>query len=163
MVLVFGINKEKDKQRPLDDNIAKKKVKDAKFNGKKSTKDEYTGEKIFYGNKADSKYKHPSNKLCNVDHVVPLNKIDKKYPNLSDEQKKKIANNKNNLVVSNASLNCSKKDKSNIEYVAGKFMKGTPVDSKTAANMIKKQVKADATVNYEAAKMQMKNIFEKNK
>lgn len=50
--------------RDIDDLNKRKKYKLARFNGKQSIKDDYTGERIFSGNAANAIHKHPISKTC---------------------------------------------------------------------------------------------------
>lgn len=67
--------------RPIDDTSKRNRYRDDKFGGKKSVTDEYTGERIFYGNAKEAIHRHPTAKTTDGDHVTPLNVIEKRYPN----------------------------------------------------------------------------------
>ena len=106
--------------RELDDVTNRKKYKEEKFNGKRSMKDEYTGERIFIGNAKDAKYKHSS--TADSDHVTSIEVVKKRYKDLKPEQQKKIVNNeKYNYAMTDASLNRSKGSLENHEYLARKL------------------------------------------
>ena len=75
--------------RELDDITNRKKYKEEKFNGKRSMKDEYTGERIFIGNAKDAKYKHSS--TADSDHITSIDVVKKRYADLKPEQQKKLA------------------------------------------------------------------------
>lgn len=113
--------------RQIDDSYhriaADASYKNQKFNGKKSTTDVYTGEKIFYGNSEDAKHLHPLEKTADVDHVTPIAVVKERYGDLSIEQQRKIANNQNyNYAMTNSKLNRHEKNAlENHEYIANKI------------------------------------------
>lgn len=109
--------------RELDDVYnritAKDSYKNRKFEDKKSIIDDYTGERIFYGNNNNAKKVHSLDKTTDIDHVTPIAKVKNRYSDLTIEQQKKLANNeKYNYAVTNSKLNrIDKNALENHEYV----------------------------------------------
>ncbi len=85
--------------REIDNNTSKYRYRNTMLDGKKSTKDEYTGERIFIDQS------HSMRKRANVDHVTPIAVIKERYKDLSVEQLRELANSKSNYAVTNARLN----------------------------------------------------------
>ena len=162
-------------KRELDDIANRKKYKEEKFNGKRSMKDEYTGERIFYGNAKDAKYKHSS--TADSDHVTSIEVVKKRYGDLKPEQQKKLANNeKYNYAMTDASLNRSKGGLENHEYLARKLKRAkTAYQSgekdkakqeikeftKQAPKMLSKEVKSRTGMAIEGNKYRVQNVSEK--
>lgn len=96
------------------------------FEGKRSVTDEYTGERIFYGNQSNARHLHGLDKTADVDHVTPIAKIRERYGDLSVEQQRKLANNERyNYAMTNSKLNRIEKNSlENHEYLAGKAKSG---------------------------------------
>ena len=147
-----------------------------RFDGKKSTKDEYTGKTIF----SDST-KHTMESSADVDHVVPLCVIRKEYSDLTKDQQKILANIEANYVVTNSSLNrnkaTGKNSLENHEYVVkngkrvatkakdlidkGEYIKAKNVVdeyAKTSGNMLGKEAKAQANIKAHAAGFRAENM-----
>lgn len=156
---IMDKNKEEKYQRKIIDNInQRKEYKDQIFNGKKSTFDEYSGEKIYYGNSKSALRKHKISRTTDVDHVTPLHKIqeNKLASGLSDETIRKIANDPKNLRLTNSSRNRSKGDKTNIEYLHKQWQNGRPENIKTTYTMTKAQVQSEAFIQSHLATEQVK-------
>ena len=85
--------------REIDNNTSKYRYRNTMLDGKKSTKDEYTGERIFIDQS------HSMRKRANVDHVTPIAVIKERYKDLSVEQLRELANSKSNYAVTNSRLN----------------------------------------------------------
>lgn len=105
---------------------SKNSYKNRRFSDKKSIIDDYTGERIFYGNDNDACYTHPLNKTADIDHITPIAKVRERYSNLTIEQQKTLANNeKYNYAVTNSELNrnsrTGKNALENHEYLNKKF------------------------------------------
>ena len=109
--------------RDIDDPSKRKKYKEKKFNGKKSTQDEYSKKKIYKQNKPNAKRKHSTSTLSEVDHVVTLSTIKTRYADLTPEQQKKIANMYTNYALTNTHLNRSKRNLENHEYIERELKK----------------------------------------
>lgn len=113
--------------RQIDDPYhrinAKDSYKNKVFNGKKTSVDAYTGEKIYYGNAPDAKRLHGIDRTADVDHVTPIAKVKERYGDLSIEQQRKIANNPEyNYAMTNSELNRHGKNAlENHEYLKKKL------------------------------------------
>lgn len=96
--------------RQIDDPYhrinAKNSYKNQVFDGKKTTKDAYTGKDIYYGNASEAKRVHGIDRTADVDHITPIAKVKKRYGDLPVEQQRKLANNPNyNYAMTNSKLN----------------------------------------------------------
>lgn len=138
--------------REIDDLSKRAAYKKERFGDKKSTIDDYTGKRIFAGNKQDSVKKHPTTKTTDVDHVVPIDVVEKKYPFLTPEEQKEIVNNQHNLAVTNSKLNRSKGNSTNQEYLYRQLKKGKPESLETSMNMLEKGAEGSISVQCGAAK-----------
>lgn len=176
--------KQKIERNQIDDiykrNNAKDSYKNRTFAGKRSTWDEYTGERIFY----DSKF-HINQKQSNIDHIIPIDELRRRYGDeLAIEQLRELANDDANLANTNAALNKAKGGKSNIDYLWDKYtedakytfnnlsgkklfdVKAAKLDSPdltTSANMVSKQVSAEVKVRAKAAQYKLQNTLDKGK
>lgn len=104
------------------------------FDGKQSITDDYTGERIFYGNKVNTQRKHGLDKVADVDHVTPIAKIKQRYGDLTIEQQRKLANNESNYAMTNARTNRIEKNAlENHEYLIKKAE--SSMDSLLAGNL----------------------------
>ena len=149
--------------REIDDVQKRKIYKEKKFGDKKSVIDAYTGERIFKGNSRDSNYKHPTDKTTDIDHITPIDVVEKRYGHLPKEQQQKLANREYNYAVTNSKLNRSKGKLENHEYLLKKLKKGEPENLKTSLNMLKKEVfDSSIPMNLEASAMMVENTLEKN-
>lgn len=151
----------KQVDNPYFRNIKKGGPKDLAFKNKQSAVDGYTQEKIYKSstgvNNSETRV-HSTQKTSNVDHVIPVEKIIKRWQGkLTAEQMRSLAQDKNNLVVTNESLNKAKNAMNNAEYIVDKIKKGEPLPAKTAKNMIKKQIKAEISTNTKAVKYMAQN------
>ena len=98
---------------------AKDSYKNTQFDHKRTTTDVYTGEKIFYGNRNESLYQHPLEKVADIDHITPIAVIKDRYGDLSIEQQRIIANSTYNYAITNAQINrIGKNSLENHEYIA---------------------------------------------
>jgi len=136
-------------KRPLDNpykrNYSKNSYKNRIFNLKRTTVDEYTGNKVHYTQTG----RLPTSRVSQTDHIVPLDNLKIRYKNskiFTLEEVMEAANDDHNLAITNQHLNTSKGSQSNIEYVFVKLRKGEPVDPTQAYNMIKKQVQSEMTM-----------------
>ena len=143
--------------RELDDVYIRQLYKDAMFDGKKTTIDEYTGEKIYYGNKKDAIRKHSVSKTSDIDHIVPIDVVKRLYPDLSPDQQRLLVNNLRNYAITNSSLNRKKGGFENHEYLLKQLLSGEPEDIKTTINMIVKEIDSHAVMGFEAAEMRIYN------
>lgn len=116
--------------RELDDVYkrisSQNSYKNRVFDGKRSITDEYTGERIFYGNSSDAEHLHGLNKTADVDHITPIAKIKERYGDLEIEQQRKLANNEQyNYAMTNSELNrIGKNSSENHVYLAEKAKSG---------------------------------------
>ena len=149
--------------RETDDIAKRKKYRSERFAGKKSTKDEYTGERIFSGNKKDALRKHPTSKTTDDDHITPLKVIDQRFSNLSSEQKKELANRTYNLALTNSKLNRSKGGMENHEYLLKQIKKGESENLQTTARMLSKEVGSRTLLRADATKMSVDNAVRDSK
>ena len=149
--------------RDFDDVYKRNKMRDETLGGKKGMRDEYTGDKIFKQTARNSPYKHPVSKTIDGDHITSGSNIEKRYKDLSPQQRKEMANDRSNIAYTNSSLNRSKGDRSNMEYLADKVKRGEHINPKTGMNMVGKQIKSEVTLEAKAAKYRMNNMFDKRK
>lgn len=111
-------------RKEYEDPKQKEKYRISKANGgtNKTIEDEYSTGRVYLRQKdADRRnYRQPEEHRSNVDHVVPLHV---KYQELKDNyalsksEIKELLNSEANLAITNASLNKSKSDTTNSEYV----------------------------------------------
>ena len=144
----------KDIDDPYRRNLAKDSYRMRAFGDKRSTADEYSGERIFISiKKKDSIPHHVTSKKAQVDHVVPIDTLIKenaqaiKKGYLTKEELREIANNDNNLAVTSHRINESKKQKSNFEYLVYKMKKGEPENITTTVNMLAAQARSRAYID----------------
>ena len=146
--------------REIDDISKRRKARERKFNGKRTTIDDYTKKKIHWGNKPNSKYKFSTSLTTDDDHVIPVKKVNKVYFDLSEEQRKKLANRDYNLAFVNSRLNRSKGELSNHEYLFRQIVKREPEDVTTTVNMLEREAKASVLMNAEATSMRVENVVD---
>jgi hypothetical protein len=145
--------------REIDDVYKRKKYKEQQYGDKKSRIDDYTGERVFMGNERDAKYKHPTNKTSDTDHITPIGVVEERYKWLSKEQKQTLVNNeKHNYATTNSKLNRSKGDLENREYLIRQIKKGEPENLKTSATMLANEVDSRVHMDAEATTMYAKNV-----
>jgi len=126
--------------------------KNRSFIGKRTTMDEYTGEKLYYSSKgitakSEQSRHFTTKKTANVDHIVPIDQMISKYgKDISKEQLKRITNSDYNLAITSESLNKSKSNMSNHKYLYKQFREGTPENIITTYNMLQKEVSATTAV-----------------
>lgn len=135
------------KRKDVDDfarrNTRDDSYKNRVFDGKRTTVDEYTGKKLFYA----SKDHYKTTKTVNIDHIVPIDQLIKKYSNsFSAKEIKEIANADFNLVATSESLNKSKSNMSNHEYLYTQLKKGNTKDLYTGFNMLKEEISANTAI-----------------
>lgn len=142
---------EKRNARSEVDDVAKRnKYKEEKFGNRKTVDDEYTGKRIKREN-------------VNIDHVTPIDTINKAYPDLKPEQRKELANNEKNLAVTNEKLNKSKGNLSNSEVIDRNLKRGDNVSVEQAGRMLDKQIESEKYIKREAKKMKIQNNIEDTK
>ena len=124
-------------------NNNKDSYKNRYFNGQRSAIDEYTGQTLYYSAKG-----HFTTKTtANIDHVVPLDQLIKRYgKDVSKTELKRIANSDYNLATTSEALNKAKSNKSNHEYLLDKIKKGDPEDVATSYNMLSQEASSEAAV-----------------
>lgn len=159
--------KRTDLDNPYKRNLSKDSYKNRHFDGKRTAKDEYSGDKVYYssvGQDNTSGIRHyKTDKTANVDHIQPIAKIKKKYESdiesgaLSKEQVKKMTNSDYNLAVTSESRNKIKNDKSNIEYLLEQAKSGNPENFNTSFNMIQKEVSSNIAMTVEAEGYKISN------
>lgn len=143
-----------------DDGSYKNRV----FGKKQSTKDEYTGDRIYY----DQTKRHPLETKADVDHVTPIDilrdmyKEDIENGQLTIEDLQDIANSDYNLSITNARLNrIGKNNKTNIEYLKEQIKKGNPEDLTTTYNMVQKQLVSESYIRTQASVRKLGRSVEK--
>lgn len=165
--------------RKTDDLDKRRQFREQTFDGKRSTEDAYTGERIFWGNDKDAVHKHPSYKTSDSDHITTIQKIDEWYPDLTVEQRKELANLSMNVpqitkdglaekelylnyAMTNSSLNRKKGGKTNIEYLKNEWQKGEIPKKELvnqAAHMIPKQMVSEACIGIAGTGMRLQNMM----
>lgn len=143
--------------REVDDIKKRGQYKNNKFENKRSTTDEYTTERIYNGNKKNTVNKHPVSKTTDVDHITPIDVIEKRYSGLTTEQQKKLANRDYNLALTNSKLNRSKGALENHEYLLRQIKKGEPENLKTTVNMLSKEAGSRTSQRVEATGIMFQN------
>lgn len=152
-------NAKRDRAK-YDDIAKRKKFRDEQFGNKQTIVDSYTGETLHKSTSAaKNKYgdKRANYHTAQTDHTVAIEKTYNRTRNnvfLSDEDIKKIANNKKNYQEINGHLNQSKGSKSNIQTILKD--KDIPTDQKK--KMVKEQIKAEAAINADISKMTLKGM-----
>ena len=152
-------NAKRDRAK-YDDIAKRKKFRDEQFGNKQTIVDSYTGETLHKSTSAaKNKYgdKRANYHTAQTDHTVAIEKIYNRTRNnvfLSDEDIKKIANNKKNYQEINGHLNQSKGSKSNIQTILKD--KDIPTDQKK--KMVTEQIKAEVTINADISKMTLKGM-----
>lgn len=145
--------------REIDNVYKRKKYKEQQYGDKKSRIDDYTGERVFMGNESDAKYKHPTHKTSDTDHITPIGVVEKRYKWLSKEQQQTLVNNeKHNYATTSSKLNRSKGDLENHKYLIRQIKKGEPENLKTSATMLVKEVDSRVHMDAEATTMYAKNV-----
>jgi len=130
---------------------AKDSYKNSNFGQRRTTTDDYTGKKIFYGNRNDAAYQHPMTKTADVDHITPIAVIKERYGDLTIEQQRKLANATYNYAITNSHLNrIGKNSLENHEYLAKQC--GEVANTLMTGDM-KKTVAQSAKLANEAAHM----------
>lgn len=150
--------------RNIDNVYKRKKYKDAQYGDKKSRTDDYTGERVFKGNDQTSLYKHPITKTSDTDHITPITVVEKRYPGLTEDQKKVLVNNeKHNYATTNSKLNRSKGGLENHEYLIRQIKKGEPENLKTSTQMIAKEIDSRIHMDMAATGMYIQNVADSTK
>lgn len=152
-------------------NTGKKSYKNRKFNGKRTVKDEYSGETLYYSFKGQNNKKnirhYTTKKTANVDHIKPIDKILQQYEKdiqsgkLTVEQVKEIANSDYNLAITSEARNKSKGGKSNIEYLISQLKEGNPENFNTSFTMIQKELGSNAATSTAAQANKINNKVSK--
>lgn len=135
------------KRRDIDDfgkrNSNKDSYKNRYFDGKRSAIDEYTGERVFYSSKGH----YTTKTTANIDHVIPIDQLTKRYgKDVSKAELKSIANSDYNLATTSEALNKAKSNMSNHEYLWKKLKNGDPEDFTTTYNMLHKEASSETAV-----------------
>ena len=149
--------------REIDDVYKRRRMRDESLGGRRSTTDEYTGNRVFRQTDSNSRYQHPSDKVVNMDHITPVKRINDRYGDLSVEQRRNLANDRHNLASTNESMNKSKGSRTNTEYLANKIRSGERVEPRTATRMVGKQVESEVHMGVQATGYRVRNIFDKKK
>ena len=162
--------KRSDIDMPSVRNTNKNSYKNRKFNGRRSTVDEYTGNVVFYSQKAEGAKGKPrhytTERTANVDHVIPIEVLKKRYgDNLTKEQYRILANSDYNLRITNERLNKQKQDKTNIQYLISELKKDKndrdDITLRKAFNMVIAEGEAEIKSRPIAGGMQAANTTEK--
>lgn len=143
-------------RKDIDDygkrNSRKNSYKNRSFAGKRTTIDEYTGEKLYYSSKGitatfEQNRHFSTRKTANVDHIVPIDQMISKYGvDISNEQLKRITNSDYNLAITSEAINKSKSNMSNHEYLYKQFKNGESESIKTIYNMLEKEISAKTAI-----------------
>ena len=132
--------------------------KNRSFGNKRTMIDEYTGKKIYYS--SDNHF--TTQRTSNIDHIVPLDKLAKRYSGeISQEQLRRIANSDYNLAVTNETLNKSKSNLNNHEFLLRQLKQGDVYDVCTSYNMLQKQVTAEANIFTDVTLSKLDNNIKK--
>lgn len=108
-------------RRDIDNLSRRADYKQRQFKGKRSATDSYTGKRIFTsahgeGVGRESPRFHPADTTTNVDHIVPIDRLIKRYGKwIPAKELRQIANADFNLVITNEALNKTKGSKTNIQ------------------------------------------------
>lgn len=144
------------------DDLSKRKIyKENKYGDKRSVRDEYTGERVFKGNKQDAAHRHPIDKVSDTDHITPIKTVNERYSGLTKEQRKKLANNEHNYAITNSKLNRSKGGLENHEYLKREIKNGEGVDLKTSVKMLEKEAESRVAMRTQATVMYSENLVHK--
>lgn len=146
--------------REIDDISKRKEYRKEQFDGKRSTIDEYSHDRIFCGNTADAAHKHPTNRTTDIDHITPLKVIQERYPKLTLEQQKELANKEYNLALTSSKRNRSKGDLENHKYLIRQIKKGESEDVQTSMTMISKEAVSRIAMRVDGSKMAADNAEE---
>ena len=135
------------KRQDIDDfgkrNSNKDSYKNRYFDGKRSAIDEYTGERVFYSSKGH----YTTKTTANIDHVIPIDQLTKRYgKDVSRAELKSIANSDYNLATTSEALNKAKSNMSNHEYLWKKLKNCDPEDFTTTYNMLHKEASSETAV-----------------
>lgn len=159
--------KRTDLDNPYKRNLSKDSYKNRHFDGKRTAKDEYSGETVYYSSKGEnntSGMRHfKTDKTANVDHIKPIAKINKQYEKdiksgkLTKEQVKKMTNSDYNLAVTSEKRNKIKNDKSNKEYLLDRLKEGNPEDFNTSFTMLQKEISSNVAMSVEAEGYKISN------
>ena len=150
--------------REIDDLDKRRKYKQEVFGGKKSTTDDYTGGRVFAGNRKDALRKHPSATTSDTDHITPIDVVKGRYGDLTEEQQRAIANNsKHNYATVNSKLNRSKGQLENHDYLIRQAKKGTPENASTTVRMLAKEVDSRLVMKAEGTVYRIENSLDAGK
>lgn len=150
--------------RMEDDVYKRKKYKNVVYNGKKSTIDDYTKERVFYGNRTGAKHLHPATKTSDTDHITPIDAVNKRYSDLSVQQRRKIANNReHNYATTSSHINRTKRGLENHQYIIKRWKDGDPLTFETSARMLAKEAESRIYMGAEATSMRVQNTVENSK
>lgn len=150
----------------FDDNYAKSAAKKNAFNGSKSVKDPYTGEKLV-STIAEAKEKYGDNwqkHVAESDHIKPLEKIvdeTKKNPWLTVDDVRRAANSEDNLEVVSRKYNNAKRSRTNQEYVEDQAYlkeKGVKISKAGKERALEHGTIADKSVNRQLNQAAVKNM-----
>ena len=115
--------------------------------------DEYTGDKNIYKTRSDPDKRRNDEKhqyQAEPDHIVPLERLHAKFAGnyaLTDDDIRRIANDDDNLAITKATLNKSKGNMTNSEYVANH---GDKLSEETKRRMLSKEQDAVSSIEYKA-------------
>lgn len=85
--------------------------------------------------------------------------VEKRYSGLSVEQRRELANCKENYATTSSSLNRSKGSLSNSEYIDKTLRSGKPISVEQAGRMLDKQLDAEKAIEKQARKMKRNNAI----
>jgi len=163
----MGTDNERFTRQDIDDvykrNNASNSYKNRAFEGKRTARDEYTGERIYYSDKSRKGVKrhYKTSSTSNIDHVTPVDKLIERYStDLTKAQIKQMANADYNLSNTNEALNKSKGAMTNYEYLKDKQRKGNPESFETTVRMLNKEAKSEVGLAIDSTRYRVKNKIE---
>lgn len=150
------------KRQHVDDfarrNTNQNSYKNRYFEGKRISVDEYTGENIYYS----SNNYFTTKTTSNIDHIVPIDQLIKRYGQDIDKSAlKDIANSDYNLAATSEALNKAKSNLSNHEYLLRQLKNGNPEDFATTYNMISKEISSEAAIRAEVTSIKVSQQMNK--
>lgn len=163
------------KRDDLDDvgkrNTNKNSYRYRKFDGKRTTLDEYSGETLYISSKGKSstnaKRHYSTEKTANTDHITPVDKMKDRYEKKVQEGKitkaqlKEITNSDYNLAITSEKRNKAKGNMSNHEYLYEQLKKGKPEDFNTTFNMLQTELQSTVATGFNVRSNELNNKVNK--
>lgn len=133
------------------------KTLECDYTGSLMHSDKVAMNRKYHTNSASVRNRH----IAEPDHIVPIEKVHSRYkgnPFLKNENIKEIANLKTNLKVISKTVNNSKLNKTNIEYVSNRFINKGDITTKQAVKMVSDQILSSAIQDVYAVGLTAKNV-----